>query len=47
VHFILAKPWDDKAKTTNSEETHAWWWQADTERQEKERELGLKEPNWR
>ena len=46
VHFILGKPWDDKSKTNSSEETHSWWWKADTERQIKERELGLKEPNW-
>lgn len=30
----------------SSEDTHVWWWEADQERQVKEREAGLTEPDW-
>jgi len=44
VHFILGKPWNDKEM---DEETHAWWWEIDEERQTKETEAGLSEPEWK
>jgi hypothetical protein len=47
VHFILAKPWDDKLKGESLEDTHIWWWEIDEERREKEKEAGFDEPRWR
>jgi hypothetical protein len=29
-----------------AEETHVWWWEMDEERQRKEKEIGLVEPQW-
>lgn len=46
VHFILRKPWNDKAKGDNDEDTHVWWWEIDTERRIREKEVGLVEPSW-
>ena len=46
VHFILGKPWDDKDKINSAEDTHAWWWKVDAERQRKEKAAGLQEPTW-
>jgi len=43
----LKKPWDDKDKEQVGEDTHVWWWEIDQERQEKERETGLAEPDWK
>jgi hypothetical protein len=44
VHLILNKPWNDKGKGTSDDETHLWWWEADEERQTRERAVGLVEP---
>jgi len=46
VAVILGKPWNDKDKTTCTEDTHAWWWEVDTERREKEKMVGIEEPKW-
>lgn len=47
IHYILDKPWDDKAKGCSKEATHLWWWEADEARQKNEKERGLLEPDWR
>jgi hypothetical protein len=47
VHYILAKPWDDKCKGESLEDTHIWWWEVDEERREKEKQAGFDEPRWR
>jgi hypothetical protein len=47
VHYIIGKPWNDKAKGESEEYTHVWWWEADETRQKKEMEMGLLEPDWR
>jgi len=46
VHYILGKPWNDIDKVNSGEDTHVWWWQMDQERQTKDAEAGLKEPEW-
>jgi len=46
VHYILSKPWDDKLGAESSDDTHVWWWEIDEERREKEKEVGLREPQW-
>jgi hypothetical protein len=47
VHFILGKPWNDKEVENSGEDTHVWWWEMDEERQIKEKEAGLSEPEWK
>jgi hypothetical protein len=46
VHYILAKPRDDKVGAESLEDTHVWWWEIDKERREKEKEAGFEEPCW-
>ena len=46
VHYILAKPWDDKFGEESLEDTHTWWWKVDEERRRKEKQAGLEEPRW-
>jgi hypothetical protein len=46
VHYILEKPWNDKAKGDSNEETHVWWCEIDEERQRKEKDAGFLEPVW-
>ncbi|QSL65903.1 hypothetical protein MERGE_003040 [Pneumocystis wakefieldiae] len=37
VHYILNKPWHDKSDNLDSQDpTHAWWWEFQKERLEKE-----------
>ena len=42
VHYILApKPWDEERDMSGkSDPTHAWWWEVNDERLEKEKEAG-------
>lgn len=47
VHYILGKPWDDVDTINSGEDTHVWWWEMDKERQTKEAEAGLEEPEWK
>jgi len=47
VHYILGKPWDDVDTINSGEDTHVWWWEMDKERQMKEAEVGLREPEWK
>lgn len=42
IHFILGpKPWDEKEEGPWADETHGWWWDANRERKEAERNRGL------
>lgn len=34
-------------KINSGEDTHVWWWEMDKERQTKEAEAGLEEPEWK
>jgi hypothetical protein len=44
VHYLFEKPWT--LKESQRRETHVWWWEMDEERQRKEKEIGLVEPEW-
>jgi hypothetical protein len=43
IHYLFEKPWTVKGQRS---ETHLWWWEMDNERQQKEKEMGLSEPEW-
>jgi lipopolysaccharide biosynthesis glycosyltransferase len=44
IHYLFEKPWN--VKELPRRDTHKWWWEMDEERQRKEKEIGLVEPEW-